>query len=89
MESSSRTHLENNFRTRTVCEARWPDKMVYTCNSSAQEAHAGGSRVQSHPGLHSELEEQLGLQDTLFENQPTNQPMRRGSCLRLQSVTLP
>lgn len=47
--------------------------MVYTCNSSAQEADAGGSRVQSHPGLHSELEEQLGLQDTLFENQPTNQ----------------
>jgi hypothetical protein len=40
--------------------------VVHTCNPSAQEAEAGGSRVQGQPGLHSEtcLKKKKKIQDT-------------------------
>lgn len=62
---------------------------VYTCNSS--EVEAGGSRDQRHSELHSELEEQPGLQDTLFENQPDEArplPTAAVSCTAFTALTV-
>lgn len=36
------------------------DVIVHVCNLSTQKVEAGGSRVQGHFQLHSELEDSLG-----------------------------
>jgi hypothetical protein len=43
---------------------RTPLMVKHTCNSSTQKAEAGGSQVQSQPGLHSETLSQSNKQNS-------------------------
>lgn len=43
--------------------------MAHSCNAGTEESKAGGSRVQSHPQLHSELEINLSFRSLCLKKE--------------------